>query len=65
MDNPVSIVHKRGTLVVADGYFTKMSPNARLYKEEFAKKGDGKLIWRDNFINRFKPEDLHLPDGAK
>ena len=65
MDNPVSIVHRRGMLVVADGYFTKTSPNARLYKEEFTQKDAGKLVWRDNFINRFKPEDLHLPDNVK
>ena len=65
MDNPVAIVHRRGTLIVSDGYFTKTSPNARLYKEEFAKKDGGKLVWRDNFINRFNSEDLHLPDSVK
>lgn len=67
MDNPLVIEHLRGILTVADGYFSKTSPRSRLYREGTEADKDGKLfklVWRDNIINKFAPEDLGLPESV-
>lgn len=58
MENPTVFVQKGGKLIVADGFFTKTSPTATLYK------GTGALVWRDNIVNNFKKEELgiDIPD---
>lgn len=57
MDNPTVFEHLKGKLIVSDGYFTKSSKSATLYKGG----ASGNFIWRDNFINGFKPEEIGLP----
>ena len=67
MDNPLVIEHLRGILTVADGYFSKTSPRSRLYREGTEADKDGKLfklVWRDNIVNKFAPEDLGLPESV-
>jgi len=57
MDNPTVFDHVKGKLLVSDGYFTKTSNSATLYKGNMPDK----FIWRDNVVNGFKPEELGLP----
>ncbi len=58
MDNPLSLHHKKGYLIVQGCLFSKMSPHASLYK------GEGKeLIWQNNIINKFSPEEIGLPEN--
>lgn len=67
MDNPLAIEHLRGILIVADGYFSKTSPRSTLYRAGTEADKDGKrfgLVWRDNIINKFAPEDLGLPESV-
>jgi len=54
MDNPTVFDQTGGRLIVSEGFFTKTSPSARLYK------GTGNIIWRDNIVNRFKKDELGI-----
>ena len=63
MDNPTVFRHDGGTLLVTGGRFTKISPNATLYRRGENVK---RLIWRDNQSFNFKPDDMkELEDELK
>ncbi len=55
MDNPVVIDHRSGLLLVTGCRFDKASPNAAPYRRGTEA---GELIWRDNTLECFKPEDM-------
>ena len=56
MDNPTVIEHLGGELLMHGGRFSKNSPHATLYKRgENARK----LIWRDNKLLNFTPEEMN------
>ncbi len=52
LDDITVIRHRKGKLLVSDGYFTKTSPKATVYD------GIGGAIWRDNIYNGFNEADL-------
>jgi hypothetical protein len=55
MDGPTVINHQKGLLIVTGGRFDKTSPHATPYRRG-ADAGD--LIWRDNTLECFGPEDI-------
>lgn len=55
MDNPVTIRHRKGELLVSGCRFDKSSPHATLYRRDAEA---GPLIWRDNQQQCFLPEDM-------
>ena len=58
MDDPLAIDHVDGNLTVANCYFVKTSPHARLYR------GASKypLRWRDNTLVRFADKERRVVD---
>ena len=54
MDNPVVFRHDAGRLTVANGRFSKNSPNATLY---ICGKDAGALVWRDNHAIKFSESE--------
>ena len=59
MDGPTVIKHWTGLLIVTGGRFDKASPHATAY---WRGPKAGELVWRDNTLECFEPEDTRALD---
>ena len=60
MDDPTVIKHWKGRLIVTGGRFDKASPRATAY---WRGPEAGELVWRDNTLECFAPEDTRILDA--
>ena len=60
MDDPTVIKHWKGRLIVTGGRFDKASPRATAY---WRGPDARELVWRDNTLECFAPEDTRILDA--